>query len=697
MNVRLFTRKGVASMLTLIMLLSIIIPMARSYAATPSLDQIRVALYIQARGSVPAVTLSAQDGLQVGLRTPSAVRTWASGVSAMRGAVDQYMLYIHESGDYQTASKLRNEATAYTPGVFIFKKMGPSGPLYQVAAGPFATKSDAEKTLETLSKQHQLQMQNTRIGGPLYWTAGSYPTREEAERQVTTIHAAGLDAVLSLHENADAKLVYSVWVGGSADQAGLDAVKAQAAQLLPALPLSPADTNQPYLLQRIDVTDGLQADMPFFSFNAADQKVWVESVNNQHITVKERYGRAYRGGFELSQYSGLLAVINELPFEAYLYSVVGSEMGSGWPLEALKAQAVAARSYALSIGVKYNIAHVSDTTYEQAYKGIDAESPAVIQAVDATRGEVLVNQSGIVEAMYYSNAGGMTADATEIWGRSVEYAASVPSPDQNAEEGLLLWNRVILPDGKIGFIRSDYTRETGKKTPAGLVILEGTSDGVNVRNAPYVDDTNNPAIAKLNQGDELILLEQRMQSNPFSWTYGPYSGSELLASIQRYSQETIQGPLKTLEVTKRGPSGRVTEVSANGVVVKVSTPDTYRSAFKGLPSTRFEIENTNRITVIDSSGSAKPVSYNPGGLHVLSGNAAQSASLNSDTLYTLNGDGKVGLITSEPSYRFIGNGFGHGVGLSQYGAKEMAEFLGYDYQRILKYYYQGVDIVKAGQ
>ncbi|MCK9912312.1 SpoIID/LytB domain-containing protein, partial [Microbacteriaceae bacterium K1510] len=83
--------------------------------------------------------------------------------------------------------------------------------------------------------------------------------------------------------------------------------------------------------------------------------------------VEEREQRKYRGTIELSSYKSHLAVINELPLEQYLYGVVGSEMVAGWPLEALKTQAVLSRTRAVNQGNKYGIANLSDTVLEQAY------------------------------------------------------------------------------------------------------------------------------------------------------------------------------------------------------------------------------------------------------------------------------------------------------------------------------------------
>ena len=90
-------------------------------------------------------------------------------------------------------------------------------------------------------------------------------------------------------------------------------------------------------------------------------------------------------------------------------------MPASWHGEALKSQAVAARTYALYQGFGFQVAQVVDTTLSQAYGGLGAEKPATIAAVDATKGEVATFNGKVIETVFSSSAGGATADATEIW------------------------------------------------------------------------------------------------------------------------------------------------------------------------------------------------------------------------------------------------------------------------------------------
>ncbi len=159
------------------------------------------------------------------------------------------------------------------------------------------------------------------------------------------------------------KLAYAVWVGAEISAERLEACKAMRNKRYRTLHLREANRDEPYLYERKDYTDG--SPISHYYINANGQKVWYSSAQ-PGIKVYERFGRTYRGSMEITQYNGRLALINELPFEQYLYAVVSNEMGGGFPTEALKAQAVAARTFALQQGMKYGIAHISDTTYRSS-------------------------------------------------------------------------------------------------------------------------------------------------------------------------------------------------------------------------------------------------------------------------------------------------------------------------------------------
>lgn len=134
-------------------------------------------------------------------------------------------------------------------------------------------------------------------------------------------------------------------------------------------------------------------------------------------------GRRYRGALELRHKSGGLTAVNIVPVDDYLRSVVPEEMPVDWPAEAIKAQSVAARSFALASRGR----HASEgydlctTTHCQLYTGIDAEKSASNAAIKATRGEVLTYGGKPIEALFHTDSGGMTENSEDVWGSYVPY------------------------------------------------------------------------------------------------------------------------------------------------------------------------------------------------------------------------------------------------------------------------------------
>lgn len=137
--------------------------------------------------------------------------------------------------------------------------------------------------------------------------------------------------------------------------------------------------------------------------------------------------REYRGNLELLNHLGNIYVINILDLEDYLLSVVPSEMPASWHKEALKAQAIAARTYAL-----YNILNSTHSDYHleadvnsQMYTGTMKEHPNSTQAVLETKGMVLIHEDKLIQAFYHSNSGGVTESPEELWGFKLNYTQPV--------------------------------------------------------------------------------------------------------------------------------------------------------------------------------------------------------------------------------------------------------------------------------
>jgi stage II sporulation protein D len=139
-------------------------------------------------------------------------------------------------------------------------------------------------------------------------------------------------------------------------------------------------------------------------------------------------GMRVRGVVEVDRVANGLRVVNELPLEAYVAGTVGREVYAWWSAETLKAQAVVSRTYALHERALRGQRgyHVAGGTRGQVYGGVDAESPAVLAATQATRGQYLAWRSQPILAVFHSASGGRTASAEEVWGRAAPYLVSQP-------------------------------------------------------------------------------------------------------------------------------------------------------------------------------------------------------------------------------------------------------------------------------
>jgi stage II sporulation protein D len=139
--------------------------------------------------------------------------------------------------------------------------------------------------------------------------------------------------------------------------------------------------------------------------------------------------RAYRGELRVTVEKGKLRAINTLGVEPYLYGVVPSEMPDHWPLEALKAQAVAARSYALATRRSGEFDVYSDVR-SQVYRGIPEEEASTNEAIDATAGQVVTYAGQVAHTYFFSTSGGRTATVTDVWPSSqpIPYLVSVADP-----------------------------------------------------------------------------------------------------------------------------------------------------------------------------------------------------------------------------------------------------------------------------
>ena len=301
-------------------------------------------------------------------------------------------------------------------------------------------------------------------------------------------------------------------------------------------------------------------------------------------------GKGYRGGLTLRANNGKMMVINSVPLEDYLYGVVPQEVVPSWPAAALEAQAVAARTYALHTMEenKGKLYDVSTTTDHQVYNGTSGETQATTNAVNKTKGMVMLYNQRPINALFHSDGGGYTEDSVNVWGSDVPYLKGVK-------------------DFSTGTSTSNWTVTTSRQA------LE----------------------SKLNAASKGVGKLKSIQLTP----------------LGKPGQQT----------SDRGVSGRIKSATFIGTSGKTTVDGDSLRSILGLKSTLFDFY----------------VNHNPA---KDTGKAYHNFTGNNDTVY------------------IKGHGWGHGLGMSQWGAAEMAKRAtpgdtNY-YQTILRHYYSGITLKK---
>ncbi len=325
-------------------------------------------------------------------------------------------------------------------------------------------------------------------------------------------------------------------------------------------------------------------------------------------------GKSYRGSFLFTTTSDGLSAVNLVWLEEYLQSVVPSEMPSHWPAEALKTQAVCARTYAMRNINK----HKSDGfdlcagVHCQAYNGVSQEKQGVTDAIGWTRGQIVIYRTQPIDVYYFSTSGGFTEDVGDVWGGDLPYLTSVD------------------------------------------------------------DSYENPL------------------SPHYTWTR-TYTAAELSAKLKARGVDV--GTVTDVEILSTTPNGAVTSLRVTGTGgTKTYTKEgcrTFLGGENGMLSQSYIVRR-------GSGGVASSTSGLLDMSHLYIKSADGMTAFTKDTLHTL-GD-KPGTLSTKMTYdglfRFYGRGFGHLVGMSQYGAKGMAD-AGFKYHEILPHYYRNTELLQA--
>ncbi|SFH45345.1 SpoIID/LytB domain protein [Tindallia magadiensis] len=228
------------------------------------------------------------------------------------------------------------------------------------------------------------------------------------------------------------------------------------------------------------------SNQPFIIYDK-NEPIYVVSAGQDYTNSIIKIGsKKYRGAVTaLRDNNNRLTIINVLPMEKYLYGVVPREVPHSWPEEALKAQAVAARGFAVASLNKYeNLGfHLCSTVNSQVYGGYEAEQQRTNHAVDATRGQVITYNGHLAIPYYHSTSGGHTEDSENIWTNAVPYVRGVTdqysssSPHTNWEKTVstkeaqdLLRNHDI----RVGELENMYVSEISSNGRVLSFMVEGS-------------------------------------------------------------------------------------------------------------------------------------------------------------------------------------------------------------------------------
>ena len=366
---------------------------------------------------------------------------------------------------------------------------------------------------------------------------------------------------------------------------------------------------------------------------AARSAIEVQSEDPRGIWLGSR---RYRGRLQFLVRRGQVQVVNHLGIETYLASVVGSEMPHRWPLPALQAQAVAARTYALRQRGKAGDFDVKATVSSQVYRGVESETPSTIEAVESTRSLVLVHAGRLINAVFHSSSGGATEPSGEVWRNQLPYLVSVADHDQHSP--VHRWNKRFDDDEL-----RDLFRETGGVKR--LQVLKTSSTG-RVRTARVQGPRGSLVLTGRELRKRLGLKSTMVQFELINGSTDSSTASAI-ATAQRAPQATSQAAAQAAP-----PLIGLWQDSASG-------PDT-----------------TSDNTTSSSSGRLASLLPPP-----------PLPLLNPSAFNQPRPDLKVGEIVLEAR----GQGFGHGVGMSQWGAHGLA-LQGADFREILLHYYRGAEI-----
>lgn len=393
-------------------------------------------------------------------------------------------------------------------------------------------------------------------------------------------------------------------------------------------------------------------DRVLFQFDAAGEDSFgiMPDVTGADQVRTWFQGYKYYGGFRYERIGGGdLTVAGIVDMETYIKGVIPYEMSNDWPMEALKAQAICARSYAYNnIAQNKHSAHHIDvcaTTDCQVYHGAGTNSSSyqandrTDRAVDETQGEYGLYKGTVIEAFYSSSHGGASEDIYNVWGSSREkypYLCGVDDPYEQDMDDLN-----ARSDWKVSYSAAELTRIFQK--------WGGVSGTVDSLVLTYSERGNVIQIKANYTNGQSSTIRQR--SSDLRSLFGLYS-----------IRFTVNG--------KGASSGGAVSSSGGGVTVNGGSA----------------LEGQSTFYTIDASGSTGQKSWDE--LYVVSGSGAVEKLSESTGGGSTEPPAGTEVTVSGNTYVFEGSGWGHQLGMSQYGARAMAE-RGFDYDEIVEFYFPG--------
>ena len=377
-----------------------------------------------------------------------------------------------------------------------------------------------------------------------------------------------------------------------------------------------------------------EKDMPvyFSSYNETEEYEMIKVDN-----------RAYRGKITLKIIEDFkLLTINYVELENYLYGVVPNEIPSSWGIEALKAQALAARTYAVwSIKPRQNY-DMEDNQNSQVYMGYDYEKTSTTKAVNDTEGEMIYYDNELIQAFYHSTSGGLTEDSENVWFENLPYLRGVNDEfSDNSGSPHTTWQTT--------YYKEDIVR---------LLNLDGNN----------VDEVYGIQIKKVSENNRVLECIFLTDAGEISYKK---ENARLLLGLKS-SWFSIGNGNSFYFITEYFSviGSEETEIPSRGGILDLITEE--------------ETEETE-----ESGNEIKPEIGSIIGKYAVTDDGTKKISR--EKLAFISSKGVTIADTDSEQYNFEGRGWGHGIGMSQYGAKQMAEE-GYSYDEILQHYYTGVTI-----